>query len=419
MMNITKRKLWLFFLWALLFLVQNWLQQYSSLFQYVDELYALTIIPALGVYFVKKKEKPMWTKDNIIFVFLLLLFWACGWGGYFRYRYQPFVNVVKDAYVNLKFFMALGASFLMFYDEQVDFDKMKERIWPVLNAITMILFVLCLADLCFGIFSTETRGGLRAVKLFYSAYTILVGHCVFLSAMYLCFFEKKTKQIIWPLLMLSFVMLSTRRVKAMGAAAGIVLIYLLVFYGGKKISKKIKVFCGGVLVAALAAALFQIVSYYYTMGVASARAVLTIGGPFVAMDHFPTGSGWATYGSTFSTDPYSPVYGMYRMAGVWGISPDYHDFVSDTFWPMIMGQCGFFGFFAYVGVVILLFRKVMKLKYNKSGFAAAIFPLLYLLISSSSESAFANPMAVPMAFWIGFLLAEHKVFEKRKQEIEQ
>jgi len=137
-------------------------------------------------------------------------------------------------------------------------------------------------------------------------------------------------------------MLSTRRAKAMGAVAGIVLIYLLIFYGGKKINRKIKVFCGVVLAIALAAGAYQIVSYYYTMGVESARAVLTIGGPFVALDHFPTGSGWATYGSTFSTDPYSPVYGMYRMTGVWGISPDYHDFVSDTFWPMIMGQCGIF-----------------------------------------------------------------------------
>ena len=214
MINSTKRKYGFFLLWMLLFLLQNWLQRHISLFQYTDEVFALTIIPALGIYLCRKKEKPVWTKENILFLSLLLLFWACGWGGYLRYQYQPLTNAIKDAYVNIKFYMALGGSFLLFYDAQVDYDDIKERIWPVLNAIAIILFVLCLADLGFGIFSTETRGGMRAVKLFYSAYTILVGHCVFLCAICLCFFEKKKKQIIWTLLMLSFVMLSTRRAKA-------------------------------------------------------------------------------------------------------------------------------------------------------------------------------------------------------------
>ena len=102
------------------------------------------------------------------------------------------------------------------------------------------------------------------------------------------------------------------------------------------------------------------------------------------------------------------------MDKVWGLSPSYHEFVSDTFWPMVLGECGIFGFAAFIGVLILFVKKVITLKTNRSAFASALIPLLYLLISSSSESAFANPIAVPLAFWIGFLFAEQKVMESKK-----
>ena len=215
-------------------------------------------------------------------------------------------------------------------------------------------------------------------------------------------------------------MLSTRRAKAMGAAACILMVYLLVFRQKQKISKKVKIFAVCVVGLAVAGGLYQLISYYYTMGVESARAVLTIAAPFLAIDHFPFGTGWGTFGSAFSAEPYSPVYSMYQMEGVWGLSPEYHKFVSDTYWPMIMGQCGFVGFAALIGVLILFVQKVWTLRSDKSAFAAALIPLLYLLLSSTSESAFASPVSVSLAFLIGFLFAEQRVKrENRKQETRQ
>lgn len=417
MKSVTSRKTVLFCVCMLLFLLQNGLQKHFEFFQYLDEFFAVLVIPVFFLKFVQKKVTFDWTKRKTLFSVLLLIFWISGWCGFFCYRYQPFLNAAKDSYVNLKFFMSIGTAYLLFCDENLDTEQMRRKIWPILNCITIFLFVLCLLDLCFGIFSTETRGGLRAVKLFYSAYTFLAGNCVLLSAVYFWFFEQKQKRIIGPLAMLAFVMLSTRRVKAMGAAACILLVYLLVLRRHQKMNKKMKSFVCVAMAAAVAAGIYQVVSYYYLMGVESARAVLTIGAPFIAFDHFPFGTGWGTYGSTFSTDPYSPVYGMYRMAGVWGISPDYPDFVSDTFWPMILGQCGIWGFLAFIGVLIMLIRKVFTLKENKSAFASACIPILYLLISSSSESAFANPIAVSMAFWLGILFAEQGIYIRKKREI--
>jgi hypothetical protein len=144
------------------------------------------------------------------------------------------------------------------------------------------------------------------------------------------------------------------------------------------------------------------------MGVESARAMLTLAGPFVAWDHFPFGSGWATFGSAFSAEPYSPVYGMYRMAGIWGLSPDSPAFVSDTYWPMILGQTGFFGFAGFLVALTVFVKKILNMKDSLGAYAAGLLILAQLLISSTSESALANPLAVPMAMLLGLLLAEHR-----------
>lgn len=416
MSTVTNRKAGLCLFWIILFLMQNRLQQWYEPFQYLDELFAVLFIPVLILRVLQKKESFERSRENGWFLLFLMVFWMFGWGGYFRYHYQPLGNALKDSFVNLKFFMAAGTAFLMFEDEALDFDQLWDRLWPTLNGITIVLFILCLADLGCGIFSTETRGGMRAVKLFYSAYTFLVGQCVGFSAIYLWFYEKKQKKILPFLCMLAFIMLSTRRAKAMGAVACILLVYLLVLHKRQKISRRVKLLTAGVLGLAVTGGLYQLISYYYTMGVESARAVLTIGAPFIAADHFPFGSGWGTYGSAFSAEPYSPVYGMYRMAGVWGMSPNYHEFLSDTFWPMILGECGYFGFAAFIAVMILLIKKILQLKTDKAIYASALIPLLYLLISSTSESAFASPVAVPLAFWLGLLFAEWKLKDRKRQE---
>jgi hypothetical protein len=274
----------------------------------------------------------------------------------------------------------------------------------------VLLFVLTVLDLFFDTFSTDTRGPFRAVKLFYSVQTVLVAVCVFLSSLYLWYYEQKKDRILLPLGILSVIMFCTLRVKSMGAIAAVVLIYLFVLRGlkFKELKRWLKITFVALMLFAAAAIIYQIISYYILMGVESARAMLTLAGPFVAWDHFPFGSGWATFGSAFSAEPYSPVYGMYRMAGIWGLSPDYPAFVSDTYWPMILGQTGFFGFAGFLVALTVFVKKILNMKDSLGAYAAGLLILAQLLISSTSESALANPLAVPMAMLLGLLLAEHR-----------
>lgn len=434
----TGRYIAFFSLFAL-FIVQDKLQDHITLFQYFDEGVALLFVPLLCWHLIRGSRMFNLTRENVLFFVSLAVFFSCGWAGHVLNGYQPLSAALKDAYVNMKFFLAAGAGYLLFYDGRSNrnreleekgtafpFGELKRRLFPVLYGVSFLFFVLSILDAVFHIFSNDTRGGLPAVKLFYSAQTNLVGICVLLCAMLLWYWgEDRTASanpliqnnrvlrylrslgVVVPLVLLSAVMFSTLRAKSVGAIACIILVCLFVLRRREKPSRMMKIFFFAVLAFAAAAGIYQVFRYYYQMGMESARAVLTVAAPFVAWDHFPFGCGWATFGSAFSGEPYSPVYGMYRMSGVWGLSPGWHQFVSDTYWPMVLAETGYFGLAALLCALCMFARKIWRLRVHPASFASALLPFLYLFISSTSESAFANPLAVPMAFWIGFLFAEY------------
>ncbi len=417
-MTTTTRKTWLLLIMVGLFLMQDQLQDWFTPFQYFDEAVGLFLIPMLLIRRRQHRLHIGHSMQDIAFYFCLCLFWIWGWLGHVVYKYQPLINALKDSYVNIKFFLAVGVSFLFFDDSKLNFRNLKRKVWPLLNAVTLLLFILTVIDLLFGTFSTDTRGIFRAVKLFYSTQTVLVANCVFLSSIYLWYYDRHKTRIVLPLSLLCIIMFCTIRVKTMGAIAAILLIYLIVLRRKtlSRMSRKMKICVIGLLLFASAAALYQIVSYYYVMGTESARAMLTLAAPFVAWDHFPFGSGWGTFASAFSAKPYSPVYGMYRMAGIWGLSPSFSAFVSDTYWPMVIGECGYVGFISLLISLILFIKKICRLKLvSRASYASALMILLYLLISSTSESALANPMAIPLACWLGFLMAEQRYIVKHRK----
>lgn len=85
------------------------------------------------------------------------------------------------------------------------------------------------------------------------------------------------------------------------------------------------------------------------------RVGLTLGSVAVARDHVPLGAGLGRFGSHMSRDVYSPVYAAYGMDEMYGIKPSQPIAVTDTFWPMILGETGVLGlagalvFFALLG----------------------------------------------------------------------
>lgn len=390
------------------FVIQNIVEKKVGVVRYGDELLAVAAVPLL---LWKWKRSRAALKDAVpgrewrVYLLLMALFWACGWMGTFLHHYVPFGSAAKDAIANVKFFLTTATAYLLYDSEQTDFRQIREVLWWLTCVLSGVMAVMTLIGRIFWLWYDEVRAGQPAILLLYNSYATLLCICVFLGAVALRFYDEKGKKILVPLGLLIWVIYNARRVKGIAAIGVLALIYIFVFHR-KRVEKWMKFFVAGFALMAGVGVVIQL-KRYIGLGLTTARAVLTVSAPFVAWDHLPFGSGWGSYASFFSAEPYSQLYLNYHMDKIWGMSPDFHDFIADTFWPMIMGETGFLGFAAYVGALFLFLRWVLRsIRTHREAFASGLALVLYLFISSTGESAFANPMTISFAFWLGYLAAE-------------
>ena len=113
----------------------------------------------------------------------------------------------------------------------------------------------------------------------------------------------------------------------------------------------------------------------------------------IALDNCPIGTGFASFGSAVTADSgwYSPLYFQYGISSVWGLSQEYSAFISDSFWPTVLGQSGWIGLIAYCGAFVMLIRSILD---NADSKLPILLFAAYLLIMSTSESACFNPSSV-------------------------
>ena len=321
------------------------------------------------------------------------------------YQYQSFFKVaIPDMFLCLKFWLTLyvGKNIL----SQFSIEIYAKKIYKHVQLVTTIYAICYLADLKFHIFKATVRYGMRCTQLMYSHLTVLVACCVFLIGILLAIskYNPGWKKCFVVLL---FLMCSTLRSKAWGISIAIVLICYFVFYRKKKIT--IKTFLLFVpLVVVLA---WDQIYYYFFSSIQgdSARYQLLIKSFDIMKDHFPIGSGFGTYASYYSGKYYSPLYSTYGLTGVHGLTRDNTAFMSDSFWPMVIGQTGFIGVAAYGCALLRLLRQIQKVRITSTAFyASALSVLSYLLIASTAESAFVHPLAMPIAIWIGVIMNQNK-----------
>lgn len=68
----------------------------------------------------------------------------------------------------------------------------------------------------------------------------------------------------------------------------------------------------------------------------------------IAQDEFPLGAGLGKFGSWMSRIEYSDVYREYGLDHVFGLSRQNPQFITDTFWPQVLGETGILGLAGYV-----------------------------------------------------------------------
>ena len=394
-------KEWLLLAVFYLQVFQSPLSEIHSLFGYIDELFSLVGI-AVIVCQVFSTGRLRIKKIDLAMTALLVVFLAVGLLGNVIYQYQPMNAVLIDTFTNMKFFLSIVSGYVLFaYCEP---DQEKSVIIGHARAVTVALFACLCVDLVFHVFPSEgERYDMRIVKLFFFHETYFAGAVVFLLTVMLAFYEKKSLPYIGLALLL---LVSSMKGKAfVGAVAYVLFLYFLV-YRRKKI-RPIHIII--LSLAALVVMWDQIAYYFIELEGESARWALTSTSFQIMQDYFPIGTGFGTYASSAAIEHYSPVYYKYGLNMVWGLSEDYNLFASDTFWPIIIGQTGALGLTCFVGVLVLLFVRLKKIRVqNVRAYAAALFALAYIMICSTAEPAFHNSVSVPLAMMMGYAFTLEK-----------
>ena len=370
------------------------IQRYIPIFSYFDELLAIMTIPIVILNILVKKQTKI-KKYDMLIISLLFSIFVIGIYANFKYRYQPISIVFSDFILIYKFFLVYYLGQIINNNKFI--NHFQDKIAWHLKLIIIIFFILTIANYIFEIFpSMGIRYGIRANELFYGHPTGLAAISIFLLTGLIMFTGKINTKYTY---MLVIIILSTVRMKAIAFILAFIAISMYVCKCNKKITfSKI-----GIIAVICYFIALESINYYFFTSDKSARATLLNTSIEIANDYFPIGAGFATYASHFSATNYSPVYYLYGINNISGLREGKTNFISDSFWPMLLGQFGYIGTILYIICIVIIFRKI-QLNFDvqrKYEYISKISILAYLLISSTSEAAFVHPMAIPLSLILG------------------
>lgn len=401
-MKLNSRQSYLFFLmFFYFFMLKDWIERIIGFVGYADEIIALLAIPIFILQLLKKRERIK--KHSNKWTFSILISVVCGLLGNIIYRYQPFLQAaLPDVLICVKFWLCIyvGQNSLA----RLDLNRYGKNIYNHVKALTIVYSMLIFADQFFHIFPADIRYGLRSTQLFYGYAFVFAACCVILLTLLFVIRESIShRQFCIFSIWLSILMCTTLRSRALGCAMMYWLIFYFVYIRKKKISiKSLLLFLPVVVLLG-----WNQIEYYFFSDIQdnSARFQLLIKSIQIANERFPIGAGFGTFGSYYSAVVYSPLYYLYGLSTVHGLIEGNAMFVSDSYWPMVLGQFGWIGLFATIIAVYLLFREIQKhRKRIPSYYSACLFILAYLLIESTSSSAFVHPLSIPMALLLGHFI---------------
>lgn len=408
--NLSNYKYIFFIISVYLFIFQNLIQNYIKIFQYFDELYSLFAI-GYCLFYLKKSNFKIEKSSLSIFI-LLLMITITGIYQNLKLNYQDFRFWISDVLLFWKFFLTMFFSKMLYNSNFI--KKYKYKIMINLKIIIGILFIFTIANYIFKLYpinGDDIRFGIMPNRIFYNHPTQLAGTCIFILALYYLCTNKMKDLYIYILL---FIILSTLRTKAIG---GTVISIILMLYNNKT-NKKIKFSKIAISLILVGLIGFSQFDYYFTLD-GSARKELLFTSFIIARDYLPLGTGFGTFATYISAQSYSPIYSMYNLNNVSGLKEGAASYVSDTFWPAVLGQFGYFGMILYAIVLIIIYKDIMK-NYNKKFtnlYISQLICLIYLLISSTSESAFFHPMSIALATIIGISMNKNSKNKEKNEEV--
>nr|WP_155959501.1 hypothetical protein [[Eubacterium] cellulosolvens] len=406
--TINKRALPLSII-IMIMIVQIPLMKTFKILQYLDEGWTVVSIVYLLVIIVMERKME---REMFVSFWIIMLLLGIGLLGNIIWQIQTGTGAILTDIGNMfKTYMTLyaGVTYLNHWEEE---DKL--ALLQYVNGFCCIIvtpgFFLAITNLFVNInMHTEYVNGFRAFHYVFNRVGNLNMSCVIMLMIetawmnYLDAQERKTQRVF--LFMTLMLMLSTLRSRAYGFFIIYVLGYLIFVYGRSAALK------AAALIAIPGISLgFGVQKFVYYFGYdTSARGVLFQYGVRTANSYFPIGSGFATYGTYAARKYYSPLYFKYGFEKVWGLSQKMGDFLTDDYWPAVMGEFGYFGAFLMLILITLMFFKVLGETgdYPANRFAG-LFGLICMVISSMVSASFFHTMSVVLSLTVAVCIVCRK-----------
>lgn len=335
----------------------------------------------------------------------LVLYSVVGSAGWLFNSDQPVQAFLGDWFLNMKFFFAIAFGIAL--SPCVKQDALL-AVMSAIKIITILFLIAVVVQHCLYAFGLQTpddiKNGVPAIRLFYSHSEYFAAAIISMLLVTICCFDKTRNGTAFVLLQ-SMLIFSTMRYKAIAVG----LLCIVVFVVVVKRNSRFKAYHFLIICLAVMVIGWDYVSLnFFSDDVA--RAALMQTSFDIAFDYFPLGTGFGSYASYMSSVFYSDVYFDYGLSTIWGLSydPTGSGFISDTFWPMVIGQSGFLGLFAYVLTLVIIVRRINALRpCSRLLYASALCGILYLLVQSTASAAFVGPNAIPIGFWIGMMVGSN------------
>lgn len=390
-----------------IFLFQNCFVYIFPIFNNIDEACTLLLlILTICALMNKFRKKALFSIEKKITLFMFI-FMIIGALSTVIFKIQPErIAIYKDAFNIIKFPVFYICALIL--SNGLNKKRLLTSVANRSRIYIMIIFIFSIINIFFEIgMNIDVRYGLRSYKFLFSHSTYLVSSMVIMMCVIIADQHKKSDLIF--IIESIIILILTFRNKAF--------VFILAYFFEKlvlKYFKKIKlkyIFIVGIFgILITYKKIVEVASY----GIIAARPALYIVGFKLARDHFPFGAGFGTFASYLSGQYYSPVYDMYSISTVIGLTRDMYDYMADTFWPYIYGQFGFVGFVLFVATIISIFISIKRRYYlNKKNMLAAFLLFSYILIASTAEAIFTDVTGIFIFMVMAAYLGENRIRQRK------
>ena len=391
------------FLIAIL-LCQGQIENFVPQLNILDELIVMIFI-ILAIYriIICKRILKLYKIEKIM-IFSLFLYIVIGLISNFKSEVLiNNVDILKSLFLSLKAFIVYF--FCRAYFQSINYNKsylekiyyfLIKIIYLYVGVIIINYFINFLKpwDSRFGVIKTVSVGFSHPAE--FDFFIISISSLIlFLS----CILEKNIncfKKLIIPLI---FLVLSSGRTKAV--------VYFLIFSIAYFIilkNKRMKfIYIVPIIPIALYIAQDRFISQMINLK--SARGNLYRTSLEICKDFFPLGSGFGTFATEMSRIKYSPLYYKYGISGIYGLRPDYPAFMTDTYWPAVIGEVGFLGLILMLGIILGVVKLCISIPRSNMLKLGVLSLMGYGIFASIADSIFTTYRGVAIMVITAFMIS--------------